>query len=123
MDEQSPSAPQLACSPPHHILGYTIRSRTRIYVSYVVPNILELLVYIVQITADCGVSYQHFKSHQSDFGWGTFCLILVPPVVCFILTLCSKNQWLQPKRDGTRVRFVCMQLLQMVLFPGFVIYR
>ncbi|XP_037806659.1 uncharacterized protein LOC119600476 [Lucilia sericata] len=115
--------PEHACSPPHHILGLTIRSRTRIYVSYIIPNVLELLVYIVQIVADCAVSYQHFKSHQSDFGWGTLSLILVPPVVTCVLVLSSKAQWIKPKQNGTRVKFVCMQLLQMVLFPFFVIYR
>ncbi|KAM7344780.1 uncharacterized protein ACRADG_011371 [Cochliomyia hominivorax] len=112
-----------ACSPPHHILGLTIRSRTRIYVSYVIPNILELLVYIVQIVADCAVSYQHFKSHQPDFGWATLFLILVPPVVTCILILSSKSQWVKPTQNATRVKFVCIQLLQMILFPFFVVYR
>ncbi|XP_023301598.2 uncharacterized protein LOC111683728 [Lucilia cuprina] len=115
--------PEHACSPPHHILGLTIRSRTRIYVSYILPNVLELLVYIVQIVADCAVSYQHFKSHQTDFGWGTLSLILLPPVVTCVLVLSSKAQWIKPKQNGTQVKFVCMQLLQMVLFPFFVIYR
>ncbi|XP_075168252.1 uncharacterized protein LOC142240428 [Haematobia irritans] len=114
---------QHACSPPHHILGYTIRSRTRIYVSYIIPSVLELLVYIAQITGDCAVSYQHFKSQQSDFGWATLCLILVPPVLCFILILSSKAQWEQPIREGTQVKFVCTQLVHMVFFPFFVIQR
>ena len=115
--------PELACNPPHHILGATIRSRTRIYVSYVIPNILESLVYIVQIVADCAVSYQHFKTHQPDFGWATLSLILVPPVITCILVLSSKNQWLRPKQEGKQVKFVCTQLMQMILFPFFVIYR
>ncbi|TMW52008.1 hypothetical protein DOY81_002926 [Sarcophaga bullata] len=115
--------PELACNPPHHILGATIRSRTRIYVSYVIPNVLESLVYIVQIVADCAVSYQHFKSHQADFGWATLSLILVPPVITFILILSSKNQWLRPIQEGKQVKFVCTQLMQMILFPFFVIYR
>ncbi|XP_061397408.1 uncharacterized protein LOC133333092 [Musca vetustissima] len=115
--------PAATCNPPHHILGYTIRSRTRIYVSYIIPNILELLVYIAQITGDCAVSYQHFKSHQADFGWATACLIWVPPVFCFIIVLCSKSQWEEPKRNGTCVKFVCQQLVQMIFFPFFVIYR
>ncbi|XP_005176552.1 uncharacterized protein LOC101891326 [Musca domestica] len=115
--------PHQTCKPPHHILGYTIRSRTRIYVSYVIPNILELLVYMAQITGDCAVSYQHFKSHQPDFGWATACLIWVPPVFCFLIVMCSKAQWEKPIRNGTRFKFVCKQLVQMIFFPFFVIYR
>lgn len=115
--------PEHACGPPHHILGLTIHSRTRIYVSYIIPNVLELLVYIVQIVADSAVSYQHFKSHQSDFGWATLSLILVPPVVTCVLVLSSKSQWIKPKQNRTRKKFVCMQLLQMVMFPFFVIFR
>uniref|UniRef100_A0A1I8PZN5 XK-related protein n=1 Tax=Stomoxys calcitrans TaxID=35570 RepID=A0A1I8PZN5_STOCA len=115
--------PQNACTPPHHILGYTIRSRTRIYVSFIIPSVLELLVYIAQITSDCAVSFQHFRSRQSDFGWATFTLILIPPFLSFIIVLSSKAQWEQPIRDGTRLKFVGTQLMHMVFFPFFVIYR
>lgn len=111
-----------AGSPPQHVLGYAIRSRTRIYVSYVIPAALELTCYIAQIIADCAVSYEHFRSHQPNFGWATLSLILVPPVLTFIIVLSSRDQWSNPKYTN-RWHFIGYQVFCLLLFPFVAIYR
>lgn len=68
-----------AATPPPHILGYTVRSRTRIWVSYIVPTCLGLLVYIVQTASDLALSYQHFRQKEPTLGAGTLVLVILPP--------------------------------------------
>ncbi|XP_037956180.1 uncharacterized protein LOC119685856 isoform X1 [Teleopsis dalmanni] len=109
-------------APPNHILGYVIRSRTRIYISYLIPAVLELIVYITQIVADCSVSYEHFESNQPAFGWGTLVLVLMPPLLTFCSVVSSTEHRNNPKyKNG--LSFVIHQLIQLLLFPLLIIYR
>ncbi|XP_030387252.1 uncharacterized protein LOC115633888 [Scaptodrosophila lebanonensis] len=110
-----------AAIPPPHILGYTIRSRTRIYVSYIVPTSLALLVYIVQTSADLALSYQHFRTKEPGFGAGTLIVVLLPAILTFILVLSSKEQ--RTNVAGSRSTFWGLHVLQLLLFPFFVVYR
>ncbi|EDW61796.1 uncharacterized protein [Drosophila virilis] len=113
-----------AASPPGHILGYAIRSHTRIYVSYIIPTCLALLVYMLQTSTDLALSYQHFRQHEPGYGAGTLILVLVPPLLTCVLVLSSREQR-SSASDASRNQFVVcsLGLLQLLLFPVAVLYR
>ncbi|XP_017049748.1 uncharacterized protein LOC108093899 [Drosophila ficusphila] len=112
-----------AANPPPHILGYTIRSRTRIWVSYIVPTCLGLLVYIVQTASDLALSYQHFSQKEPGFGAGTLVLVILPPLITFLLVLASKEQRDCACSQRNKCIALGIGLLKLLLFPFFVIYR
>nr|XP_016927989.1 uncharacterized protein LOC108008619 [Drosophila suzukii] len=112
-----------AGSPPPHILGYTIRSRTRIWVSYIVPTCLGLLVYIVQTASDLALSYQHFSQKDPGLGAGTLVLVILPPLITFLLVATSKEQRDCACSERNKCIALGIGLLKLLLFPFFVIYR
>uniref|UniRef100_A0A1B0C7X4 XK-related protein n=1 Tax=Glossina palpalis gambiensis TaxID=67801 RepID=A0A1B0C7X4_9MUSC len=107
--------------PPHKILGYTIRSRTRIYVSFIIPRVLELLIFIVEIVADSAVSYQHFKVRQLAFAWSTLILIWTPPLVTFLII--TRSEGYRKESQQSLWKFLSLQLLKLLVFPVFMIYN
>lgn len=112
-----------AADPPAHIMGFTIRSHTRIYVSYIIPSCLGMLVYMVQTATDLALSYQHFRQNETGYGVGTLLLVLIPPLLTFILVLLSREQ--RCSACGNRSKWLSCSLgvLQLILFPFVVIYR
>ncbi|KAH8415846.1 hypothetical protein KR222_002123 [Zaprionus bogoriensis] len=112
-----------AADPPAHILGLTIRSRTRIYVSYVLPACLALLVYLPQMASDVALSYQHFRQGEPDYGAGTLVLVLVPPLLTYVLVLTSRQQRENATQKHSRCVSCGLGLLQLLLFPLVVVYR
>ncbi|EDW35441.1 GL17274 [Drosophila persimilis] len=112
-----------AASPPQHILGYAIRSRTRIYFSYIVPTCLALLVYIAQTASDLALSYQLFRQHAPGFGAGTLVLVLVPPALTFLLVITSREQRSSASSNHNKCAALALGLLRLMLFPFFVVYR
>ncbi|XP_017077566.1 uncharacterized protein LOC108112255 [Drosophila eugracilis] len=112
-----------AASPPPHILGYTIRSRTRIWVSYIVPTCLGVLVYIVQTSSDVALSIQFFSQKEPGYGAGTLVLVILPPLVTFLLVAVSKEQRDCACSERNKCTALGIGLLKLFLFPFFVIYR
>ncbi|KAH8331567.1 hypothetical protein KR074_006430 [Drosophila pseudoananassae] len=112
-----------AATPPPHILGYTIRSPTRIWVSYIVPTSLALLVYIIQTASDLALSYQHFSQKEPGFGAGTLVLVLLPPLLTFIVVVSSRDQRQNETTGRNRCCALGLGLLRLLLFPFFVVYR
>ncbi|XP_039483531.1 uncharacterized protein LOC120446576 [Drosophila santomea] len=112
-----------AASPPPHILGYTVRSPTRIWVSYIVPTCLGLLVYIVQTASDLALSYQHFSQMEPGLGAGTLVLVILPPIITFILVAASKAQRDCACSERNKCLALGIGLLKLFLFPFFVIFR
>lgn len=112
-----------AASPPPHILGYAIRSRTRIWVSYIVPACLGLLVYICQTASDLALSYQHFIQKEPGFGAGTLVLVMLPPLITFLLVIASREQRQCACSERNRCTALALGLLKLLLFPFFVVFR
>lgn len=112
-----------AAEPPAQILGYTIRSRTRIYVSYVLPACLAQLVYLLQMSSDIALSYQHFRQQEPGYGAGTLVLVLIPPLLTFVLVLTSREQRNEATQQRGTLASCGWALLQLLLFPLVVMHR
>ncbi|XP_034475756.1 uncharacterized protein LOC117782820 [Drosophila innubila] len=112
-----------AADPPAHIMGFTIRSRTRIYVSYIIPSCLGMLVFMVQTATDLALSYQYFRQQETGYGVGTLILVLIPPLLTFILVLSSREQRCSACGNRSKCFSFCLGLLQLLSFPFVVLYR
>ncbi|EDW02502.1 uncharacterized protein LOC6560130 [Drosophila grimshawi] len=112
-----------AASPPTHILGYTIRSRTRIYISYIIPTCLALLVFLLQTATDLALSYQHFRQHDVGYGVGTLIIVLMPPLLTYVLVLSSRDQRRSVQANRSAFVSCSLGMLQLLLFPFTVLYR
>ncbi|XP_058456259.1 uncharacterized protein LOC131433697 [Malaya genurostris] len=109
---------------PKCVLGYQVKSRTQIVLSFLIPVIFELLVYTVVMTADVLVTIEHFRNENQTWAWLTLSFMWLPAVACFSAILSSPSQW--PETVGCDERtgkFVLKNLLVLTLFPVAAVYR
>uniref|UniRef100_A0A182SL73 XK-related protein n=1 Tax=Anopheles maculatus TaxID=74869 RepID=A0A182SL73_9DIPT len=109
---------------PRSVLGYPVKTRTQIVMTFLVPVIFELLVYIVLTTADILVTIEHFRNGNPSWGWFTLALIWLPSVVCFCSIISTPDRW--PVQIGCDKRtgvFLFNNIAILVFFPLAALYR
>lgn len=109
---------------PCHVLGRTVKTRTQIFLSILLPASLELIVYLFLTTADAALSYQHFHDGNKLFGILTLTFLCLPALVCFCSVVTSAWYW--PDVEGCGRQnwiFFSRQLLNLIIFPIGAIYR
>lgn len=82
----------LDCNP-RCLLGWPIKTRTQIWLNWIVPTALELFVYLVLIVADCSVVALHFLDGNPHWGALTLTFVWVPVFLCFCSIITSPWQW------------------------------
>lgn len=109
---------------PRCVLGYQVKTRTQIVLSFLVPVVFELLVYCVLMTADVIVVVEHFRNGNPSWAWFTLAFMWLPAVSCFASVLSSPSQWPETVGcDERTARFVAKHLLVLTLFPVAAFYR
>ncbi|XP_055642370.1 uncharacterized protein LOC129779120 [Toxorhynchites rutilus septentrionalis] len=109
---------------PKCVLGYQVKTRSQIVLSFMVPVIFEFIVYVVVMTADILVVVEHFRNDNNTWAWLTLCLIWIPTIASFSTVLSSPSHWPETIGcDGLTGRFVGKHLLLLLLFPVAAIYR
>lgn len=106
---------------PDQVLNFPINSETKIYISFILPLTLQLLVYLMQIACDIGVVVQYFRIEQFHFGLITLLIIMLPPFIAFWIICLSKS--LNDKQKESKSKYICKQLLHLFSFPFSMIYR
>lgn len=109
---------------PAKVCGYSIKTRMQIVLSCVLPNIVQLIVYITITVVDFGLVVQHFLVKNVLWGSLTLTFILCPAILCFTIIAISPWQW--PNKNGgsgENKKFFIRQFLNLVLFPFGAIYR
>jgi hypothetical protein len=108
---------------PVKILGLNVKTRWQIILNYLVPCVVELLVYICVMVIDGALVYQHLYDRQFLYCWITLGLIFVPAVITLICVLVS-DQWpIEFGFGSEKGKFLARQLMNFVLFPFCAIYR
>lgn len=108
---------------PERILGFKVKTRWQISFNYLIPCIIELLIFISLVTIDGALVYQHLLDRNSLYAWLTLGIICVPAVLTFFSIMFS-DQW--PAADDEshgRCAFFSRQLMNLLLFPLCAIYR
>ncbi|XP_049532165.1 uncharacterized protein LOC125949293 [Anopheles darlingi] len=109
---------------PRSVLGYPVKTRTQIVMTFLVPVIFEMLVYIVLTTADVLVTIEHFRNGNTAWGWTTLALIWLPSIVCFCSIISTPERWPEAIGCDERTgRFVFKNLAILLLFPLAALYR
>uniref|UniRef100_A0A182IVC5 XK-related protein n=1 Tax=Anopheles atroparvus TaxID=41427 RepID=A0A182IVC5_ANOAO len=109
---------------PRTVLGYPVKTRTQVVMTFLVPVIFETMVYIVLTTADVLVSVEHFRNGNPSWGWFTLSLIWLPSVVCFCAIVSTPERW--PEQIGCDRRtgqFLFKNIAILLLFPLAALYR
>lgn len=106
---------------PNHVLNYPINSKTKIYISFILPLALHLLVYLVQISCDIGVVILYFRIEQYHFGLVTLLLMISPPFIAFWILCLSTN--INQTEQKSKAKYMCKQLCHLFTFPFSMIYR
>ncbi|XP_055586477.1 uncharacterized protein LOC129739102 [Uranotaenia lowii] len=109
---------------PKCVLGYQVKTRTQIVFSFLIPVILELMVYTVVMTADVLVVIEHFWNGNTHWAWATVSFMWIPAIASFASILSSPSQW--PEQIGCDAQtwhFVGKYILVLLLFPLAAIYR
>lgn len=108
---------------PVKILGYKVKTRWQISLNYLIPCTIELLVYISLMIIDSACVYQHFLDRHNLQAWLTLSVIFVPAVLTFNCVMIS-DQWpIETGCGSEKWTFFGVQVLNLVLFPIFAIYR
>lgn len=96
------------------LLGLPIKSKAQIWFNWIIPIVLELLVYIVLIVADFAVTYQHFIDGNHLWAGLTLSFIWLPAILCFCSIIASPRNWPEYYSQSGEAG-VCQQCLQFFL--------
>lgn len=113
---------------PNCLLGWPIKSKAQIWFNWIIPVVLEQLVYIILIVADCAVTYQHFIEGNHLWAGLTFAFIWLPAILCFCSVIASPQNWPEyfcssADEDNERgllskcFQFFVIFLVNVILFP------
>lgn len=105
------------------ILGFSVKTRWQITLNYLIPSIIELLVYITVIVVDGALVYQHILDENYLWAWITMGIVIIPAIFTFICIMVS-DQW--PNEEGfggEKKKFLGRQIINFVFFPMGAIYR
>lgn len=100
---------------PKCLLGWPIKSKTQIWFNWIVPIVLELLVYVVVIVADFAVTYQHFVDGNHLWAGLTLGFIWLPALLSFITVIATPRNWPDYVEGGEGLGHRCLQFLLIVL--------
>ncbi|KAG5669999.1 hypothetical protein PVAND_000287 [Polypedilum vanderplanki] len=108
---------------PVKILGYSVKTRWQITLNYLIPCIVELLVFLSVMVVDGALVYQHLLDKNYLWAWHTLGIVFIPPVLTFVCILMS-DQWPIETGFGREKRiFLARQIMNLFLFPICATYR
>lgn len=108
-----------------HCMRLPLRSTEQIYLVFLIPTLIGCAVYTINFAADFVVAIQHFGQGDPIWGSCTFGIMYAPAVAYFVLTVSRPDWWMSEEEKLTKgiVTWFILQILQLFLFPIFVLYR
>ena len=108
---------------PEKILGYGVKTKWQITLNYLIPSIVELLVFITIIVVDSALVYQHIVDENYLWAWITLGIVVVPAILTFICVILS-DQWpIEDVFGCERRKFFGKQIINLLFFPLAATYR
>lgn len=106
-------------------LRVPLKSKEQIYLIFLIPAIVNCLVYIVHFSADLMVAVQHFREQNPVWGCITIGFVCAPALAYFVLTVSRPDWWMTDDDKLHRGAFVwfLLQLAKLIVFPFFALYR
>ncbi|XP_014615017.1 PREDICTED: uncharacterized protein LOC106792986 [Polistes canadensis] len=106
-------------------LKIPLKSTEQIYLVFLIPTLVNCIVYIIHFSADLVVATQHFREHNPVWGSCTLSLMYAPAIVYFILTISRPDWWMTDNDKLTKgiLIWLFVQICQLIGFPFFALYR
>uniref|UniRef100_A0A336LRI3 XK-related protein n=1 Tax=Culicoides sonorensis TaxID=179676 RepID=A0A336LRI3_CULSO len=79
--------------PNKKLFGYQLKTKTQILLSYLIPTIIELCIYVILTVADVALIVQHFRDNHAIWAILTLIFVVLPAILCFITIITSPSQW------------------------------
>lgn len=105
------------------ILGFSVKTRWQITLNYLIPCIVELLVYITVVVVDGALVYQHIVDENYLWAWISLGIVMVPAILTFICVILS-DQW--PIEEGFGIekrKFLARLTMDFIFFIFCAFYR
>ncbi|KAL0111378.1 hypothetical protein PUN28_012934 [Cardiocondyla obscurior] len=102
-----------------------LKSTEQIYLIFLLPTLINCLVYIIHFSADLVVAIQHFRDENPLWGMSTLAIIYAPALMYFILTVSRPDWWMTEDDKVTKsvLAWFALQVCQFIGFVFFVLYR
>lgn len=106
-------------------LRVPLKSVEQICLVFLIPAIVNCMIYVMHFTADFVVAVQHFREGNPIWGSGTIALMYAPAVAYFMLTISRPDWWMTDDDKISKGVFLwfALQLFQLIAFPFFALYR
>ncbi|XP_033232151.1 uncharacterized protein LOC117183096 isoform X2 [Belonocnema kinseyi] len=110
---------------PTRCLKIPLRSTEQIYLVFLIPTLVNCILYVLNFSADLVVSVQHFREDNPIWGCITIGLIYLPAIVYFVLTVSRPDWWMTDDDKVSKGAFAWfgLQLCHLIAFPLFALYR
>lgn len=108
-----------------HFLKVPLKSTEQIYIIFLIPTLINCILYIIHFSSDLVVTIQHFRDDKPVWGCCTLGLMYAPAVAYFMLTVSRPDWWMTDDDKVARgiVRWIALQLSQLIGFVFFALYR
>lgn len=102
-----------------------LKSTEQIYLVFLVPTLINCVVYIIHFAADLVVAIQHFKEDNPLWGMATLTFIYAPALIYFVLTVSRPDWWMTEDDKVSKgvLGWFALQACHFVGFAFFVLYR
>lgn len=110
---------------PTTCLKIPLKSTEQIYFIFLIPTLINCIIYIVHFSADLVVATQHFRENNPIWASCTLSLMFAPALVYFILTISRPDWWMTEDDKVTKgvLIWFFLQVCQLIGFPFFALYR
>lgn len=106
-------------------LNVPLNSKEQIYLIFLIPAIVNCLVYLVHFLADLVVAVQHFREHNPIWACITIGFMYAPALAYFLLTVSRPDWWMTDDDKLHKGAFLwfLLQVAKLIAFPVFALYR
>jgi hypothetical protein len=105
------------------VIGYSIKTRWQITFSYLIPCIIELLVYITVMVVDGALIYQHFFDGNQSLALITLSFLIIPAFITFVISILKPADPYSESKPKSILRLLLIQFSYLMIFPMCALYR
>jgi len=105
------------------VIGYNLKTRWQITFSYLIPCIIELLVYITVMVVDGALIYQHFLDGNQSLALITLSFLIIPALITFVTSILAPADPYSESKSTSILRLFLIQFLYLMIFPMCALYR
>ena len=110
---------------PTRLFKVPLKSKEQIYLVFLIPAMINCLIYVIHFSSDLVVAVQHFRENNPIWGCITISFMYAPAIAYFVLTISRPDWWMTDDDKLYKGAFLwfLLQLIKLIMFPFFALYR